>query len=147
MKGAEVIEQKDGDLFSAPSQMALGHLISADDTMGGSVDRQFRQYYGRSSEIESVRPTVGSVVVRKEHGRFIYSLVTRDRFYDSTNLANLNKCLIEMREHMIRNHVIDLGLPRIGCGRREGLLWVEVHAILDTVFRYYPIKITVFTRK
>lgn len=135
---------KIGDLFAAPLSMALGHAITSDIAMGGSVIEQFRQHYHQFRDIEKGRPTVGSLVVFKEQGRMIYNLVTKEKFYDFTTLTNLHICLQEMRHHMILNCVTQLGLPRLCCGH-DRLLWADVYTILVNVFRFTPIEVTVFT--
>ena len=138
MKGDTFIEERK----EVPSSMALGQCISADGNMTGSVAMQF----GGHREIEKCHPTAGGVVVLEEYGRLIYNLVTKEKFYDQTTLTSLNKCVREMREHMIQNHVMELALPRMGCGF-DGVMWADVYAILEDVFRYTGIKIVVFTLK
>ena len=142
MKGDTFIEERKGDLFTAPPSMAQGHFISADGNTTGSGAMQF----GGHREIEKCHPTAGGVVVLEEYGRLIYNLVTKEKFYDQTTLTSLNKCVREMREHMIQNHVMELALPRMGCGF-DGVMWADVYAILEDVFRYTGIKIVVFTLK
>ena len=144
MNTGKIVEEKIGDLFEAPQSMALGHCISADNLMGGSLFAQFRRGYQGFWDMEKGRPTVGSLVVVKEHGRVIYNLITKEKFYDYTTLTNLHMCLQEMRNHMIQNHIIQLGLPRLGCGH-DRLLWNDVYTILVNVFRCTSIKVTVFS--
>ena len=55
-------------------------------------------------------------------------------------------CEIPTTDHMIQNRVTELALPRIGCGF-DGLVWDDVYATLEDVFRYTTIRIVVFTLK
>ena len=144
MNNGKIVEEKIGDLFEAPMSMALGHSISADILMGGNLREQFRRRYQGFRDMEKGRPPEGSLVVVEEHGRVIYNLITKEKFYDCATLFNLHICLQEMRNHMIQNHIIQLGLPRLGCGH-DCLLWNDVYTILVNVFRSTSIEVTVFS--
>ena len=142
MISGKIVEEMKGDLFTAPLSMALGHYVSADAAMGGSVAEQFRQRFQGFRNIEKDQSKIGSCIVLKEQGRFIYKLVTRDKFYHYTTLTNLHKCLQETRIHMAQNLVMQLALSR---PEHDSLLWTDVCILLEDVFRYTGIKIIVFT--
>ena len=144
MNCGKIVKEKKGDLFTAPLTMALGHCVSADNIIGGSLAQQFSQKYLGLWDIKKDPPTVGSFIVLEEQGRFVYSLVTKEKFYDFTTLTNLYICLQEMKNHMIQNHVLQLALPRLCCGP-DRLLWADVYAILKKVLRYSSIEVTVFS--
>ena len=142
MLSGNIVEEMRGDLFTAPMSMALGHCVSADTAMGGSVSEQFRQHYRGFQHIEKDQSTVGRCVVFKEQGRFIYNLVSKEKSYERTTLVNLRKCLQEARDHMVQNHVMELAVPRL---ENDSLPWADVHIILEDVFRYTWIRIIVYT--
>ena len=142
MISGKIVEEMEGDLFAAPLSMALGHCVSADAAMGGSVAEQFRQRFQGFRNIEKDQSKIGSCIVLKEQGRFIYKLVTKDKFYHHTTLTNLRKCFQETKIHMVQNHVMQLALSR---QEHDSLLWADVCLILEDVFRYTWIKIIVFT--
>ena len=142
MISGKIVEEMEGDLFAAPLSMALGHCVSADAAMGGSVAEQFRQRFQGFRNIEKDQSKIGSCIVLKEQGRFIYKLVTKDKFCHHTTLTNLRKCFQETKIHMVQNHVMQLALSR---QEHDSLLWADVCLILEDVFRYTWIKIIVFT--
>lgn len=139
-----IVAEMKGDLFDAPMHMALGHCISRDVVMGGSAFKQFHRHHLGFREIEKDQSRVGSFMVLNEPGRLVYNLITKEKFYDHTTLANLFNCLQEARNHMIDNHVMQLALPRVGC-QQDGLLFNDVFLMIENVFRYTSIKVTVFT--
>lgn len=144
MISGQIVEEMKGCLFSAPPPMALGHCVSADAAMGGSVFRRFHQHCRGLQDIVKDMSSVGSCIVINDQGRPIYNLVVKEKFYDRATLADLRKCLQEARNHMIQNHVTQLALPRLGQGH-DCLLWTDVYTILEDVFRYTRIKVIVFT--
>ena len=84
MNCGKIVKEKKGDLFTAQLTVALGHCISADNTIGGSLAQQFSQQYLGLRDIKKDPTTVGSFIVLEEQGRFVYSLVTKEKFYDFT---------------------------------------------------------------
>ena len=51
--------------------------------------------------------------------RYIYNLVTKERFYDKPNLSTLSKTLEAMKIHASTNGVSTIAIPKLGCGLHQ----------------------------
>ena len=143
---SRLVEERTGDLFSAPSSMSLAHCISQDCAMKKGIAVQFRQKFGRVDEIIEQRARVGEVAVLRHRDRYIYNLVTKEKFYGKPTMTTLRNSLKEMRRHMRRKGVEGVAMPRIGCGL-DLLEWRRVKRLLEEVFEDSDVKIVVYTRE
>ncbi len=74
-----------------------------------------REKFGRVREIEACGTDVGGVaILRQMNGRFIYNLVTKERYSDKPTYETLEQSLQEMREHARKNGVAEIAMPKIG---------------------------------
>jgi len=87
---------------------------------------------------------IGEVGALWRDGRYIYYLVTKDRYYQKPTLGNLRMSLACMRTHCEWHGVRRLAMPRIGCGL-DKLNWTDVSQLLDEIFLDSDISVTVFT--
>ena len=76
--------------------------------------------------------------------RFIYYLVTKQKYWHKPTYDTLTSSLEVMKSHCADNGVTHLCMPRIGCGL-DGLQWNKVTAKIKEVFKDLDIKITVYT--
>ncbi len=126
-----------------------------------------REKFGRVREIEACGTDVGGVaVLRQMNGRFIYNLVTKERYSDKPTYETLEQSLQEMREHARKNGVAEIAMPKIGCENYQtsalssisliftlprnscgldGLQWNAVRTLVKNVFLEEDIKITVYS--
>ena len=139
-----IFEKKEGDLFECPNDESLAHCISADAHMGGGIAVPFKQKFGGIHEIlaQNVRP--GGVAVLHRGERFIYYLVTKEKYWHLPSYKTLLQSLEAMREHCRQNGVTKLSMPCIGCGL-DRLAWDLVESIIKSVFSKENIKITIYT--
>ena len=134
-----------GDIFTCPITSSLGHCLSSDFKMSKGIAVNFREKFGQVEEMQRKRPSVGDIVVLRDGNRFVYNLVTKKRFFDKPTYEALSLALQEMKNHMIRNSVKDLCLPRIGCGL-DKLEWPKVKEIIKTIFKHENVQITVYSQ-
>jgi len=87
---------------------------------------------------------IGEVGALRRDGRYIYYLVTKDRYYQKPTLGNLRLSLQCTRAHCERHGVKRLAMPRIGCGL-DKLNWTDVSQLLDEIFLDSDISVTVFS--
>ena len=85
----------------------------------------------------------GCAILHREQ-RYIYYLVTKERYWNKPTYATLRASLETMKTHCGENGVEHLSMPRIGCGL-DGLQWPKVVEIVKDVFKDLDIKITVYT--
>merc|ERR1712004_621072 len=146
-KKVNLVEERNGDLFSAAPTMSLAHCISRDCAMRKGIAKQFRDKFGRVDEIVQQKVQVGGVATLKlDKGRYIYNLVTKEKYFDKPTMATLRSSLLKMEEHMVRKGIEEVAMPRIGCGL-DLLEWRRVKQLLEEVFKDSGRKIVVFTRE
>lgn len=87
---------------------------------------------------------VGGVAVLSDHSkRFIYNLVTKEKFSDKPTYETLESSLRALREHALKNGVSQLAMPKIGCGLDQ-LNWNAVRTLIKNVFLHDEIHITIY---
>ncbi len=133
-----------GDLFTSPENVSLAHCVSQDLKMGAGIALIFKKKFGMVQQLLSLKEKVGGVAILEDNHRFIYYLITKERYFKKPNYANLKASLIEMRNHMMDNDISELNIPRIGCGL-DRLKWEKVELILKAVFESDNVTITVYS--
>ena len=88
-----VITKIRGDLFSAPASASLAHCISADCKLGAGIAKIFGQRFGRVDQLKSMNVMVGEVAAILVNNRFVYNLVTKERFWEKPTYEFLKKIL------------------------------------------------------
>ena len=86
----------------------------------------------------------GDVAVLRREERFVYYLITKDKYWQKPTYDTLTSSLKKMRLHCEANNVNDLCMPKIGCGL-DGLKWEMVCEIIKDVFKDSKIDIHVYT--
>ena len=138
------IDEKHGDLFQA--SCALAHCVSQDLKMSLGIAKTFRANFGRVNQLEKQRCKVGQVAVIKVDGRYIYYLITKEKYNGKPTYDTLKETLIAMKKHMVSKGVKEVSMPKIGCGL-DLLSWDLVKKIIEDVFQDSNIKITIFYLK
>ncbi|KAH8364057.1 hypothetical protein KR084_002024, partial [Drosophila pseudotakahashii] len=133
------LSEVDGDLFSAPKTYSLAHCVGADLAMGAGIAVQFKKVYGKVDELRAQNASSGEVAVLKDDQRYIYYLVTKPQSWGKPTYESLQASLEQMREHMRKNNVDKLAIPKIGCGI-DGLEWEKVSGVLEYVFGQEPLE-------
>ena len=139
-----ILERK-GDLFLVSASSSLAHCISKDCKLGAGIARKFRQKFGRIDKLKSMDTRVGKAAPIQINNRFIYNLITKEHYWDRPTYDSLRQSLISMRVHALKHNVIEICMPKIGCGL-DRLEWKKVRTILDDVFGTGSINITVYTK-
>ena len=139
------IKEVSGNLFGAPNinTESLCHCISQDYKLGKGIAKLFRDKFGRIDELKDTGARVGGLSVLEERGRYIYCLVTKEKYSDKPLYISLKESLEAMRSHCISHGVTNISMPRLGCGR-DGLSWAFVRTLVKNVFQLVPVKITVY---
>ncbi|KAK6166578.1 hypothetical protein SNE40_023234 [Patella caerulea] len=136
--------EKRGDLFSSPETDALVHCISSDCAMGKGIAVLFKNKFGGVQELKDQGKKTGEVAVLKRGSRYVYYLITKDRYFHKPTYDTLSSSLVAMKSHCIENKVQSVSMPRIGCGL-DGLQWDKVSSLLKDIFSDTDLSITVYT--
>ena len=133
-----------GDIFklSAPNS-SLAHCVSRDFKMSKGFAEKFKKKFGRLEELRRAKARIGETVVLKEGRKYLYYLVTKQKYFDKPTNCTLKQALIQMKNHAVKNNVTEISMPRIGCGR-DNLNWDEVRQIITHVFSETRIRISVY---
>ena len=86
---------------------------------------------------------IGDVAVLKRDDRFIYYLITKERYFHKPTYDTLKASLKSMLLHCQENKVTNLSMPTIGCGL-DKLEWPKVANVIKDVFGDSGITITVY---
>ncbi|XP_063968357.1 ADP-ribose glycohydrolase OARD1-like [Lytechinus pictus] len=142
--GSFILQEVKGDLFAAPQTECLAHCISADVRMGKGIATIFKKKFGGVQDLlaQGVKP--GGVAVLQREQRFIYYMVTKEKFWHKPTYKSLQDSLSSMAGHCKENGIKALSMPRIGCGL-DGLKWDEVKKKISETFQDMDIMVTIYT--
>ena len=131
-----------GDLFS--SSESLAHCISADFKMSSGIARSFKRKFPAQYPEDLSKQTVPLwVQPLPGDGRFLYHLLTKERYYQKPTYTSLRASLEHMRSHAETNDVLKISMPQIGCGN-DKLDWDLVRRLIREVFDGSNVCITIY---
>ncbi|XP_078582867.1 ADP-ribose glycohydrolase OARD1-like [Branchiostoma floridae x Branchiostoma japonicum] len=133
-----------GDLFSCPESDSLVHCISQDCHMGKGIAVIFKKKFGRVEELKRQGQKPGGVAVLKTEQRYVYYLVTKEKYWQKPTYRSLESSLQAMKTHCEQHQVSRLAMPRIGCGL-DRLQWDRVSQMVQNIFSEMDMTITVYT--
>ena len=139
------LEERRGDLFSAPDDVSLAHCVAEDLRLGRGIATVFKERFGGVDDMQRQNVRTGGVAVLRRGRRFIYALVTKktsSRCWPT--LAALRESLLALKRRLASDGVKSLAMPRIGCGL-DKLDWPAVRATLQEVFADTDVTITVYS--
>jgi len=120
--------------------------------MGKGIAVEFKKRFGQVSRLKAQSKRVGECAVLSRRAReanrpvdmspsaetpdshrFVYYLITKEKYYGKPTYATLKSALGEMKQHMDKYQVRHLCLPRLGCGLDQ-LEWSHVRSVMNDVF-------------
>ena len=138
-----IINLVSGDLFT--SSDSLVHCVSADMRMSKGIALQFKQ---RFQELSSITTYIGVgevLPVKTSDNRYIFNLITKERFYHKPNYSDVERCLKNLGLLTKLLGVNSLSMPRIASGL-DRLDWDKVFNILHQSMQDIPnLRITVYS--
>ena len=135
-----------GDLFSTASAESLAHCISKDCRLGAGIAKLFKQKFGRITELKQMGTDVGGVSpirLSPFGGRYVYHLVTKEKYFHKPSYESLRSSLVAMRDHATKNDIKRISMPKLGCGL-DKLEWPKVLDIIHEVFTETTLQIKVY---
>ena len=71
--------------------------------------------------------------------RYIYNLVTKEKWSDKRDLQTLATTLQIMQAHVTMHGVSTIAIPKIGCGPNQ-MNWQDVVKLLRNIFTYWDVQ-------
>ena len=129
-----------GDLFT--SRDSIAHCISNDLKMGAGIALQFRRKFGNISNLKRQKGCVRYLrEISGTGSRYIFYLITKERFFHKPMYDSLEKTLIELHTICKRLDISSISIPKLGCGL-DKLEWKKVKYMINKIF--IGIKVTVY---
>ena len=144
-EGLQIIHGTEDSILQQPN--SIGHCISADTRLSkGFADFLSHRISGLISTCRKARLFMGQVYPFWDSTgkRYIYNLVTKERFCDMPNLSTLSKTLEATKIHASTNGVSTIAIPKLGCGLDQ-MNWQEVGKLLHDIFAYADVQNVVYT--
>ena len=133
-----------GDLFKQTDpDTSLAHCVSRDFKMGAGIATLFRKKFDQRHILVSSNFQVGQVAISRDGNRFIYNLVTKEKYFQKPTNGTVREALVFMKNHAVQNNVRSIAMPRIGCGL-DKLNWNTVRTMIKEIFKDTDIKISVY---
>ncbi|KAB7504862.1 UNVERIFIED_CONTAM: hypothetical protein RMT77_001640 [Armadillidium vulgare] len=137
------ITEVKGDLFTCSDTHSLAHCVSQDLKMGKGIAIHFKNKFDGVQELQSQNCRIGGIGILKRNGRFIYYLITKERYWHKPTYVTLRSSLQALKSHALENNIINLAMPKIGCGL-DGLIWEKVRDVIADVFKDTDIRIIIY---
>jgi len=132
-----------GDLFTSPRSASLCHCVSRCLGMGKGIAVLFKRKFGGLQSLRNQNAQVGQVAILKRQNRFVYYLITKERYFHKPTYDTLTASLRSMKNHAVTNKVKHIAMPKIGCGL-DRLRWDVVEGIIKQEFKDTDLRITVY---
>ena len=112
----------------------------------GFADFLSHRIRGLRSTCRKAKPFMGQIFLFRDSTgrRFIYNLVTKERFCDKPNLSTLSKTLEAMKSHASMIGVSTFAIPKLDCGLDQ-MNWQEVVKLLRDIFAYADVQLILYT--
>ena len=141
----QIVYGNENSIIQQP--ISIGHCISADAKMSkGFADFLSHKLPGLRPTCKKAKLFVGQVFPfwDSTSRRYIYNLVTKQRFFDKPDLSTLLTTLEAMKFHAAMHGVTTIAIPKKGCGLDQ-MNWQKVVKLLRDVFAYSDIHVVVYT--
>ena len=131
------------DILYSPHSFA--HCISADLAMAKGLARQVKSWYPAAPSAIRLRypPDIGSVLIYFDpiSERYIFSLVTKFRYYHKPTYESVLASLYELREIVIDAEITHLSLPKLASGYDK----LDFNIIFELICQVFdPLPITIY---
>lgn len=133
------LEEKNINLFDLENQGYLfAHCISLDLALGAGIAKVFRDKYDMKNKLIEVKKNNPQYFQKFSYGFCITidntaNLITKERYFNKPTMKSLEQSLISLKKYIIKNNIMKLAMPKIGCGL-DKLSWFEVSNLIRKIF-------------
>ena len=126
------------------SKDSIAHCVSADFELSAGIARQFKRQFPTkdpSNLDHSYTPLWPQWL--PETRRYLYHLVTKQKYFNKPTYSTLRASLEIMRTHAESNSISRISMPCIGTGLDQ-LDWDKVKLLIQETFRTSPVQVVVY---
>ena len=131
-----IIEHNE-NLFQAPKGSYFVQCGSSDLALGAGIALQFNEYFDTKNKLQEEYPngvvTYTGWKVTCVYTEPVFTLITKEHFYDKPTYRSLEISLKELIRLMENMNITMISMPAIGCGL-DGLKWEKVKELLKKTF-------------
>ena len=140
----ELVKYATGNFMESSSSLVF--CVSGNMRGKSSPMTEFVVRYSHLRPTEGCVNHVGGMLVYwdSEQARYIYLLITKEKYTDVANYDDLKSCLKEMSAHAALKGVSCFAMPRIGVVD-DRLEWTNVAICLESIFQDIYCTLTVYT--
>ncbi|MCP4914612.1 MAG: macro domain-containing protein [Oligoflexia bacterium] len=138
---------KTGNIFNSRAQVIV-NPVNCVGVMGAGLAKQFKLRYPEMFKDYQKRCKEGSLKIGlpylwKSEDRFILNFPTKDHWRSNSNLDEIRKGLLHVKENYKSWKIRSISFPALGCGL-GGLEWHDVSQLIFDVFKSEDETLTVF---
>ncbi|KAI9020175.1 hypothetical protein CLU79DRAFT_836223 [Phycomyces nitens] len=137
-------EERPGNMFDCISS-SDSLVVCVSEDMRLSISATFRQKFGNVHQLQAQKKSVGQVAcLSLGQRRHVFYLITRPRIYNRPSYADLEACLIALRNTCESLGVLSLAIPQeLGTGL-DALQEKHVKDYLFKTFSGWPGKMVMY---
>ena len=130
-----------GDMFKMQGLCSMAHCISSDGKMSQGLAKEFVRRFPVLVSLRRMILKIGTAVPVCETGRFLYNLITKQRYFNKPSVGSLESSLRSMRVHAEQFGVKTINVPMLGAGL-DGLdFYGYVLPVIKEVFQESTVSI------
>ena len=131
-----------GNVFD--SKDSIAHCVSADFKMSAGIARHFKRKFLTKypTDLDHFYTPLWPQWL-PETRRYLYHLVTKQKYFNKPTYSTLGASLERMRTHAENNSISKISMPCIGTGLDQ-LDWDKVKLLIQETFRTSPVQIVVY---
>ena len=135
-------QEKIGNVFD--SKDSIAHCVSADFKMSAGIARHFKRKFPTKypSNLDHSYTQLWPQWL-PETRRYLYHLVTKQKYFNKPTFSTLRASLERMRTHAENNGFSRISMPCIGTGLDQ-LDWDKVKLLIQETFRTSPVQVVAY---
>ena len=123
-----------GDIFESKASGSLAHCISSDAKMSQGLAKVFVIFFPKLMVLKNISLEIGTAFPVCDNGRFLYNLITKNRYWNKPKVGCLKSSLLSMRAHAEHFGVETINVPQLGAGL-DGLdFYGQVLPVIEQLF-------------
>src|SRR5436190_22320754 len=98
--------------------------------MGQGFAKQINEKYHTTNNLDKIK-VINNIAIQTSP-RLIIHLISKENYFDKTNLEAINNCLMQLRHYLIENNIHLINMPKIASALDEQN-WSDIENLLRQV--------------